>query len=92
VQVGRNALVERISEFEPPVSLAYAIEGLPRRLGRLANRWTLRPVGGSTEVTLTSSADLGSGPLAAAAERVIARVVAGKSTSMLAGLARRVEQ
>ena len=29
VQVGRNALVERITEFDPPATLAYDIEGLP---------------------------------------------------------------
>ena len=29
VQVGRNTLVERITEFDPPTTLAYDIEGLP---------------------------------------------------------------
>ena len=44
VQVGRNALVERITEFDPPATLAYDIEGLPARLRKVTNRWTLRPV------------------------------------------------
>lgn len=41
VQVKRDALVERITVFEPPHSLAYDIEGLPGRLRRVTNRWTL---------------------------------------------------
>ena len=31
VQVKRDTLVERITEFDPPHVLAYDIEGLPRR-------------------------------------------------------------
>jgi hypothetical protein len=41
VQVKRDALVERITEFDPPHAIAYDIEGLPRRLRRVTNRWTL---------------------------------------------------
>ena len=43
VQVGRDTLVERITEFDRTGALAYDIEGLPRRLRRVANRWTLAP-------------------------------------------------
>jgi hypothetical protein len=91
VQVGRNTLVERIVEFDPPTALAYGIEGLPRRLRHVANRWTLRPGVGATEVTLTSTVDIGAGPLAQAAEWVICRGMARESDSMLAGLAQRME-
>lgn len=90
VQVGRNTLVETITVFEPPGALAYDIEGMPRRLGALANRWTLRPAGGGTEVTVTSTVDKGSGPLARLVERIVGRVMAKQSDAMLAGLARRV--
>src|ERR1700712_5445145 len=55
VQVGRNVVVERTSEFDPAVALAYDVEGLPRRLRAVGNRWTLRAAGTSTEVTVTSS-------------------------------------
>ena len=54
VQVGRNTLVERVIEFDPPTTLAYRIEGLPARLRKVTNRWTLRPadpVGAVTVVT-----------------------------------------
>jgi len=51
VQVGHNALVEHVTEADPPAALAYDIEGLPRRLRKVINRWTLRPAGNSTVVT-----------------------------------------
>lgn len=67
VQVGRNTLVERVIEFDPPTTLAYRIEGLPARLRKVTNRWTLRPadpVGAVTVVTLTSTIEIGGNPLA----------------------------
>ncbi len=92
VQVGRDALVERITEFIPPASLGYDIEGLPRRLRRVTNRWTLAPAGsGATEVTLTSTVDIGSNPVAGLAERAMCRFMSKQSESMLSGLAERVK-
>ena len=96
VQVGRNALVERIVEITPPTALEYRIEGLPPRLGRLTNRWTLAPDGpGRTRVTLTSAARAAPGPLAGLAEnticRMVCRMMSRQSDAMLAGLAARVE-
>ncbi|MGY4712789.1 SRPBCC family protein [Mycolicibacterium sp. CBM1] len=91
VQVGRDTLVERITDFEPPTTLGYAIEGLPRRLGA-SNRWTLVPVtSGYTAVTVTSAVRVGGNPLAALVERAVCRFMAKQSDAMLAGLARRVE-
>ncbi len=90
VQVGRNALVETITVHQPPSALAYRIEGLPRRLGALTNSWTLQPAGGGTEVTVTSTVEKGSGPVARLVERLVAAVMAKQSDAMLAGLARRV--
>ena len=91
VQVGRNVLVERITEFDPAVALAYDVEGLPRRLRTVANRWTLRTFGTTTRVTLTSSVEIGSGPVAGAAEWAVCRTMAKLSDSMLTDLARRTE-
>jgi hypothetical protein len=91
VQVGRNTLVERITQFDPPTALAYDIEGLPRRLRNVANRWTLRPAGDATEVTLTSTVKIGAGRPARLAEQVALRVLAKQSDSLLAGLAHRLE-
>lgn len=92
VQVGRDALVERITEATSPVTLAYDIEGLPRRLRRVANRWSLAPAGpAGTTVTLTSTVEIGSNPVAGIAERAMCRVMAKQSDVMLAGLAARLE-
>jgi len=97
VQVGRNTLVERITAFTPPSShgpcvLGYDIEGMPRRLRRLANRWDVRPAGdGRTEVTLTSTVEIGGNPLARAAENIVCRAMAKQSDAMLTGLAHEVE-
>jgi ribosome-associated toxin RatA of RatAB toxin-antitoxin module len=64
VQIGRNALVERITEFDTARALAYDVEGLPKRLRRFNNRWSLQPThDGKTVVTLTSTVEIGSGPL-----------------------------
>ena len=91
VQVGRDTLVERIVEFDPPHALAYDIGGLPKRLHRVTNRWTLRPAGRSTVVMLTSTVEIGSRPDQRLAERLLCRVLARQSDAMLAGLAKRME-
>lgn len=96
VQIKRDVLVERITEFDPPRALGYDIDGLPRRLRRVANRWTLVPAApdcqpDSTVVTLTSTVDIGPRPPQRLAERVLCRVLARQSDSMLAGLANRLE-
>ncbi|WP_096370245.1 SRPBCC family protein [Mycobacterium ulcerans] len=92
VQVGRNTLVERITAFDPPTSLAYDIEGLPNRLRKVANHWRLRRSGNATIVDLTSTVEVGTGRLAQMAERVALRVLAKQSDAMLAGLASRLEK
>ena len=93
VQIGRNALVERITEFDPTWALAYDVEGLPRRVRRFNNRWTLRAAqSGTTVVTLTSTIEIGSGPMQTFAERAACRVQVRRSELMLAGLAKRWEK
>lgn len=94
VQVKRDALVERITEFEPPRALAYDIDGLPRRLRSVSNRWTLGPAGArplETWVTLTSTVEIGPRSIHKLAERVLCRFLARQSDTMLAGLANRLE-
>lgn len=97
VQAGRDTLVERISESIAPRVLAYDIEGLPRRLGRVGNRWQLAagpdaaPSREYTTVTLTSTVQTGGNPLAWAVEQAACRLLARQSETMLAGLAARVE-
>lgn len=91
VQVGRDALVETITDVVDRVTLAYDIEGMPPRLGRLNNRWTLDSAGSDTVVTVTSTIHVAKGPVAAATALVVGRVMAKMADEMLAGLARRME-
>lgn len=91
VQLGRNTLVERITEFDPPRALAYDVDGLPGLLGRITSRWTLTPSTGGTTVTLTSTVDIGSNPVQRLAERIVARGTAKQLDALLAGLTRRLE-
>ena len=93
VQIGRNALVETITQFDTTRALAYDVEGLPKHVRRFNNRWSLRPVAyGGTIVTLTSTVEIGSGPIRALAERAVCRVQVRQSDIMLAGLADRLEK
>lgn len=89
VQMGSQTLVERIVDWDPPHTLAYDIEGLPKRLRRVNNRWTLRPSGDSTVVTLTSTVEIGSGRIRELAERVMCRLM--PAAGLLDGLAKRLE-
>jgi uncharacterized protein YndB with AHSA1/START domain len=91
VQLGRDTLVERITEFDPPRALAYDVDGLPRQLRRVNNRWTLTPSTGGTAVTLASTVDVGSNPLQRFAERIVARVSAKQLDALLAGLTQKLE-
>lgn len=92
VQLGRNALVETITEFDAPHTLAYDVDGLPRWVHRFTSRWILRAGGGGTVVTLTTTVEIGSGPVQKLAEHTVCRVLAPRSDTMLAGLARRLEK
>jgi hypothetical protein len=56
VQFGCDALIERITDFDPQHTLGYDIEGLPKLFGWVGNQWRLTPADdGSTLVTLRSS-------------------------------------
>ena len=92
VQIGRNTLVERITECVPVATLGYDIQGLTRRLHRVANRWTLEPTApGFTAVSVTTTVEIGTNPVAQVAERAMCRLMMKQSDVMLAGLSQRVE-
>ncbi|RAV17024.1 SRPBCC family protein [Mycolicibacterium sp. GF69] len=93
VQIGRHTLVERITECDPQYVLAYDIEGLPKVMGKVANRWTLEPTsGGETVVTITSAVRKGPGRSQQLVERLACRALARGSDTMLAALAARLER
>lgn len=92
VQMNRLTLVETITAFDAPTVLAYDIAGFPRWVRRFENRWTLRPDGHATTVTLTSTVDLGPGRLRTGVARLLCLLLARfSSDTMLAGLATRSE-
>lgn len=91
VQAGRTVLLERVVDWEPSVTLAYVIDGLPRVVRHAENRWQLTPVGGATEVTLTSTIDAGGRPPQKLVAAVVARILARVSDQLLDGLDRRIE-
>jgi hypothetical protein len=95
VQVGRNALLERVVDWEHGVRLGYRIEGLPPVVRSAVNTWTLDTDGhdrSATTVTLTTRIDTGPRPPQQVAARVIARVLAKASREMLAGLEAYIEE
>ncbi len=92
VQLGRDTLVERITDFDPPHALGYDVEGLPRQVRHLHSSWTLRPTApGFTEVTLTNTVEIGSNPMQRLAERIFGRFTVKQLDLLLAGLAKEVE-
>lgn len=86
VQVGRNALLERVVEWTPDEALAYELEGLPPVVRSATNRWSLVGEGGTTTATLTTSIDTGSRPPQRAIGRVVGRTLGKASRQMLDGL------
>ncbi|NIR40417.1 MAG: SRPBCC family protein [Actinobacteria bacterium] len=91
VQVGRNALLERVVEWEPGLHLGYRIEGLPPVVRSAVNTWRITGSGEATTVTLTSRIDAGPRPPQQVVARVFGRVLARSSRQMLAGLKAHVE-
>jgi len=92
VQLGRDTLVERITEFDPPHTLGYDVGGLSRQVRHLHSSWTLRPTApGFTEVTLASAVEIGSNAMQRLAERIFGRITVKQLDLLLAGLANEVE-
>ncbi|BBX69085.1 SRPBCC family protein [Mycolicibacterium psychrotolerans] len=96
VQMGRDTVVETITDYRPARTLAYAIAGLPPRLS-VSNRWDVLPRGESrinsgTTVTLTTSVRTTARPLGRLLERIAARLVARRSQTLLDSLAKATER
>jgi len=87
VQVGRQALIETVTIWEPGRTLAYTIEGLPPLVEGVTNRWDLGVDQAGTFVTLTSIIAPGSSPKGKAASRVLRLPLGRASDGMLDGLA-----
>ncbi len=87
VQVGRQVLIETVTTWDPPATLAYRIDGLPPIVAGATNRWNLATARGGTLVSLTSLIDDGGTRRGRAASRVVGRVMAKASDGMLDGIA-----
>lgn len=91
VQAGRTVLLETVVDWDPAVTLAYEIDGLPGPVRHAENRWRLEPVDGGTEVSLTSTVDAGSRPPRKLVAAIMARVLARVSDQLLDGLDASIE-
>jgi carbon monoxide dehydrogenase subunit G len=87
VQIARQTLVERVTVWDEPTTLAYTIEGLPPIVGVATNRWSLRPAGEVTEVSVTTEVPTGRNPVKRAVAGKVFERMALVSDAMLAGLA-----
>lgn len=88
VQLGRTTLVERVTEWDEPTALAYAIEGLPPFLGPVVNRWRIEPADAGAPVTVTAEITSGPRPVHRLVARAATRRLASAAEAMLAGLDR----
>ena len=91
VQAGRTTLLETIAIWEPEQALAYDIDGLPKVIRSVRNRWDLAPRRDATEVTLTSSIDTGPRPPQQLVAKLVGKRLAKESDSMLGGIAAHLE-
>ena len=83
VQVGRNALRETITVWQPRKQLAYQLIGLPPVVRAATNTWQLAAEGSGTRVTLTATVTTKGGPLLA---HVVAGRVGKANKQLVAGL------
>lgn len=92
VQVGRAALVETVTGWEPGRELSYTIRGLPPAVGTVTNTWRLEPQGPQTSVTLTTTIEAGSAPPKKLLAKGLSRPLGSASVQMLNGLKAYVEE
>jgi carbon monoxide dehydrogenase subunit G len=83
VQVGRAALRETVTVWEPGRALAYDIAGLPAIVTAARNTWSLEPDRDGTSVTLTNEVDTRGGPLVA---RLVARRIGQANEALVQSL------
>ncbi len=90
VQAGRIVLIETVTVWDPPRSLAYTLDGLPPLAKRVVNRWDLASVpgdAGATAVTLTTTIEPLGGPRGRIGQRILGRVLGKAADDLVAGLA-----
>jgi uncharacterized protein YndB with AHSA1/START domain len=86
VQVGRNALLEQVTEWAPPLRLSYTIEGLPPDAGVITTTWQLDAHGEATLTSVTTVVDATGGPRGRIVGKVVAKLLGRAAAQMLDGL------
>lgn len=84
VQIGRAALRETVTAWEPGRTLSYDIAGLPAVVRSASNTWTLEPDATGTSVTVTGTLETRGGPLVA---KIVGSKVGQANESLLQDLA-----
>lgn len=92
VQVGRVALLETVTDWQPEKTLAYTVEGLPPIAGSIVTTWQLAEVNSRTKVSVTTALHPRPNPLGRIASRVLGRQLKRAAKQMLSGLAAHVEK
>ena len=87
IQAGRQTLLETVTTWRAPATLAYRLDGLPPIVGTVTNRWDLTVMSGATTTaTLTTIIDPGGSRAGKLVARGLIRVLGRASTGMLEGL------
>jgi uncharacterized protein YndB with AHSA1/START domain len=86
VQVGRNALLERVTEWVPLHRLTYTIEGLPPQAGIVTTTWQLEERYAASMTTVSTVIEPLGGPRGRVVAKVAARLLDRAADQMLRGL------
>ena len=88
VQAGRVVLIETVTVWEAPTTLAYTLDGLPPLARTVTNRWDLAPApGDATSVILTTTIEPLGGPKGRIGQRILGRVLGKAADDLVQGLA-----
>jgi uncharacterized protein YndB with AHSA1/START domain len=90
VQIGRMALIETVTVWEPHHVLAYTLEGLPPLVRSVTNRWILEPLAGGATVSITTSIDPGNTVKGRIGARILSIPLGRGSRRLLDGLTARL--
>ena len=88
VQVGRIAVLETVTVWEPGHALAYTVTGLPPAAGVVTTSWQVVAQGSGTDVTVTSEIEPLPGPAGRIVARVLSRRLGRTDDELVHGLAR----
>jgi carbon monoxide dehydrogenase subunit G len=86
VHAGGLTLLETVVVWDPPSTMAYTIQGLPKVVQHVTNSWHLAEEGSRTRVTLTTTIEASTRFGGSVAAAVLSRVLSHVAGQLLAGL------